>query len=115
MISTANKGRNYAVSRGTKFALVHLAGDSLGGNEMNIETAKSFFLWCTIINYCVLLIWCGVFLFAHDLHYGLAKRFFRNASVEQYDGVNFFGIAFYKLSIILFNLVPYAALCIISR
>lgn len=82
---------------------------------MNIEIAKSFFLWCTIINYGVLLLWSGVFLFAHDWHYRLTTRWFRKLSVEQYDNVIFVGIAFFKISIILFSLVPYVALCIISR
>ena len=86
-----------------------------GQNRMSIELLKSFFLWCTIINYGVLLLWCAVFLFAHDWHYGIAKRFFRNTSVEQYDTVNFFGIAFFKIAIILFNLVPYVGLCIVIR
>jgi hypothetical protein len=81
---------------------------------MNIETAKSFFLWCTIINYGVLLLWSGVFLFAHDWHYGLTAYWFRSVSGEQYDRIMLFGIAFYKISIILFNLVPYAALCIVK-
>ena len=40
---------------------------------------------------------------------------FRKLSVEQYDTVIFAGIAFFKVSIILFNLVPYVALCIINR
>ena len=81
---------------------------------MNIETAKNFFLWCTLINYTILLLWCSVFYFAHDWHYGLAKLWFREVSVRQYDNVNFAGIAFYKISIILLCLVPYIATCIIS-
>lgn len=49
---------------------------------MNVETAKSFFLWCTIINYTILLIWFLVFASVHDGHYRLTSRFFR-VSVEQ--------------------------------
>jgi hypothetical protein len=82
---------------------------------MNIETAKSFFLWCTIINYTVLLVWFLVFRSAHDWHYRLTTRWFHKLPVEQYDMVHLIGIAFFKIAIILFSLVPYIALCIISR
>lgn len=81
---------------------------------MNVETAKSFFLWCTIINYAILLIWFLVFASVHDWHYRLTSRFFR-VSVEQYDMVNLGGIAISKIAVLFLNLVPYMALCIISR
>ena len=34
---------------------------------MNLETVRSFFLWCSVINYAVLLLWVVIFWFAHDL------------------------------------------------
>lgn len=80
---------------------------------MNIETAKSFFLWCTVINYGILLLWTLVFLVAHDWHYRLTSRFFR-VSPEQYDLVSFCGIAVSKIAVLFLNLVPYLALCIIA-
>ena len=33
---------------------------------MNIEIARSFLLWCTVINYGILLVWFLVLTFAHD-------------------------------------------------
>jgi hypothetical protein len=33
---------------------------------MNIEMARSFFLWCTVINYGLLIFWALLFLGAHD-------------------------------------------------
>ena len=82
---------------------------------MNIETTRNFFLWCTLLNYAVLLIWAAMFWLAHDWHYGLTKMFFRGLSAERYDMVSLFGIAIYKVAVIVLNLVPYIALCIISR
>ena len=81
---------------------------------MNIETVKRFFLWCTVINYGLLLLWSAVFLLAHDWHYGLTTFWFRSVSTEQYDRVMFAGIAFYKILVILFNLVPFLALSIVK-
>lgn len=81
---------------------------------MNIETARSFFLWCTVINYGVLLLWVLIFFFAHDWHYRLTSWVF-HWSVETYDRVNFAGVAIFKIAIILFNLVPYLALWLVAR
>ena len=81
---------------------------------MNIKILRSFFLWCTVINYGVLLLWTLVFWIAHDWHYGLTSRFFA-VSVETYDLVNLCGIAFFKVAIILLCLVPYIALRIAGR
>ncbi len=33
---------------------------------MTIETTRTFLLWCTVIDYAVLLVWFFVFVFAHD-------------------------------------------------
>ena len=41
---------------------------------MNIETMTAFFLWYTVINYAILLLWVGVFAAAHDWHCRLTKR-----------------------------------------
>lgn len=81
---------------------------------MNLETVRSFFLWCSVINYAVLLLWVVIFWFAHDWHYRLTSRFFK-LPVETYDLINFCGIAAFKIAIILLNLVPFIALCIIVR
>jgi hypothetical protein len=78
---------------------------------MDIRTLRSFFGWCTVIDYGVLLLWTLVFWLAHDWHYGLTNRFFA-VSVETYDLINLCGISFFKIAIILLNLVPYFALLI---
>ncbi len=81
---------------------------------MNIESLRSFFLRCTIINYGILLAWALVFLLAHDWHYALTRRFFA-ISLETYDLVNLGGVAIYKIAVILLCLVPYIALRLAGR
>jgi len=80
---------------------------------MNIEMARSFFLWCTVINYGVLLLWALLFMFAHD---GLLRWWGKwvRVSTEQFDMLNVAGISFYKIGIILLNLVPCIVLYIIG-
>ena len=79
---------------------------------MTIDVARSSLLWCTIINYGVLLVWFLVFVFAHDGIERVHGRWFR-LSREQFDALHYGGMSIYKLGIILFNLVPLAVLCIL--
>jgi hypothetical protein len=85
----------------------------VGGRVMNIEMARSFFLWCTVINYGVLLLWALLFMFAHDGLLWLQGKLVR-MSAEQFDLLNVAGITIYKLGIFLLNLVPCIALYIIK-
>jgi uncharacterized protein DUF6868 len=70
---------------------------------------KHMLLWCLALNYALLLIWFGLFACAHAWLYRLHQRWF-TLSRESFDALNWAGIAFYKVAIILFNLVPLAAL-----
>ncbi|MFZ2279054.1 MAG: DUF6868 family protein [Prosthecobacter sp.] len=76
---------------------------------MNIETARSFLLWCLGINYGVLMLWFIAFTVAHDSLYRLHARWF-GISVEQFDGAHYIAMAIYKIGILLLNLTPYLAL-----
>ena len=80
---------------------------------MRIELIRSFLLWCTVINYGILLVWFVVFALAHDWIRRLHGGWFR-LSDEQFDALHYLGMAIYKIGIFLFNLVPYVALCIVG-
>jgi hypothetical protein len=80
---------------------------------MNINFIRHFLLWCTVINYCVLLIWFLAFMFAHDCMYRFHTRWFR-LTTEQFDTIHYSAMAVYKIGILLFNLVPYIALLIVT-
>jgi hypothetical protein len=84
-----------------------------GDKEMNVEFARSFLGWCTIINYTILIVWFIAFMAARDSLHRLHQRWFR-LSNEQLDAVHYGGMAIYKLGIMLFNLVPYIALRIVG-
>jgi hypothetical protein len=76
---------------------------------MTIEATRSVLVWCTVINYVILLVWFLVFVFAHDLMQRIDGRWF-HLSREQFDAIHYAGMAVYKVGILLFNLVPLAAL-----
>lgn len=80
---------------------------------MVMNEVKEALLWCVGINYALLLIWVGVFVYAHDWLYRTHTRWFK-LPVETFDAINYTGIAAYKLGIILLNLVPWVALYISS-
>ena len=80
---------------------------------MSIELTRSFLLWCTVINYGILLLWFLVFTLAHDRMRRFHGRWFR-LSDEQFDSLHYLGMSIYKIGILLFNLVPFVVLWIVS-
>ena len=78
---------------------------------MNIATARSVLLWCTLIDYGLLAFWGLLVLLPHHWLYRLGGRWYR-ISPEQFDIIMYAGILFYKVLIFVFNLVPLIALWI---
>jgi hypothetical protein len=81
---------------------------------MNIAKLQTLLLWCTVINYVILIIWFAAFVLAHDMLFRLQSRWFR-LSKEQFDAMNYGSMAVYKIGIMLLNLVPLIALWIVNR
>ena len=80
---------------------------------MTTSELKEFLIWSIAINYAVLFLWFGVFVYAHDWVYRTHTRWFR-LSVESFDALNYGGVAVYKIGVLLLNVVPLIALLIIS-
>jgi hypothetical protein len=80
---------------------------------MSLAIVRNALLWCTIMNYALLVAWFLLYLFPHEWMYGIWRKWF-HLSNEQFDALNFAGMTLYKLGIILFNLVPYLALLIVG-
>jgi hypothetical protein len=81
---------------------------------MNHFPLSDFLLWCTVLNYSVLLLWFVVFCLAHDWMFKLHGRWFR-LTPAQFDALHYAGMAVYKVGILLLNLVPLVALNIAVR
>jgi hypothetical protein len=84
-----------------------------GRSAMSIEVVRGALLWCAIMNFGLLAVWSLLFVMPHEWVYRLWSRWFR-LSIEQFDAVNFAGIVLYKVGILLFNLIPYIALRIVT-
>ena len=81
---------------------------------MNHFAISDFLLWCTILNYLVLLLWFVAFSLAHERMFKLHGRWF-GLTTAQLDALHYGGMAVYKVGILLLNLVPYIALNIVAR
>ncbi len=80
---------------------------------MTTNELRHVLLWCTGLNYAILLVWAGGFVFAHDWMYQFHGRWFE-LPVETFDALHYAGLAVYKIGILLFNVVPLLALYLVS-
>ena len=80
---------------------------------MSIETARSFFLWCSVMNIVLLLVWAALATLGRHWLYRLVSRLFR-VPPEHLDMLNLAGITLYKSGVLLFNIVPCIALHLVK-
>ena len=81
---------------------------------MNAATLRDVFFWCSAIDYGLLLVWALVFvLLPHEPLKQLICRIYRLAP-DRFDELNYNGIVFFKVLILVFNIVPYIALRIVG-
>jgi hypothetical protein len=80
---------------------------------LSIEVTRNFLLWCTVIDYGILLVWFLFFARCRDWIQGIHGRWF-HLSGDQFDAIHYAGMAIFKIGIILFNLVPLVVLYIVG-
>jgi len=80
---------------------------------MVIEKIRSVLGWCIVLNIGLLLWWVLWMIFAHDWVYQV-QSLVVDISVEEMDIIHYSAMAFHKLLIIVFNVVPYIALRIVG-
>ena len=80
---------------------------------MNIDSLIVFLGWCTLLNFGI-LVFAALFIWLFgDLTRGIYMKMF-GISDEQLSILYVRYLAFYKVAIMVFNLVPYLVLQIIS-
>ena len=80
---------------------------------MTIEMIRAALGWCSIINMGLLLWWFFAITVLHDWVYKFHGKWFK-LSVERFDEIHYTGIAFFKIAVFVFNIVPYFALRIVG-
>ena len=74
---------------------------------------KDFFMWCSIINGSLLILFFLISTFAGDWIYRMHSKLFP-MSRQTFNVVIYSAIGIYKLFFIMFNLVPYIACAIVE-
>ena len=80
---------------------------------MTIEMMRAVLGWCSIINIGLLFWWFFLLMFAHDWVYRVHSKWFK-LSVESFDTIHYAGISFFKIIVVVFNVVPYFVLRIVG-
>lgn len=88
---------------------INISGDT----KMTIDMMREMFLWCSIINIVLLLLSFVLFWLGHDWIYRVHTKWYK-LSEETFDAIWYSIMAFFKICILLFNVVPYLALLIIG-
>ncbi len=76
---------------------------------MTIEVLYEFFKWCSIFNMTILAWWAVWIMAFPGFVYKMHSQWFEMPR-EQFNLIHYKAITFYKLSIILFNVIPWFVL-----
>ena len=76
---------------------------------MGVETLKTFFMWCAIMNVGLLLLWTFLCVFAMDLIYRVQSRWFPMPR-DLFTVLMYSFLGAFKILVLAFNVIPYLAL-----
>ena len=79
-----------------------------------LESIAGILIRCFFLSYALLLIWFVFCLTGGDWGYNLTSQRF-NVSKHEYDLVCYYGIAFMKICVLTFFLIPYIAIRMVLR
>ena len=80
---------------------------------MDIQTLTTFFMWCTIIDAGLLILWVAICASAPGLVYRTQSMWF-SIPRETFNVVIYSFLGVFKIFFLVFNLVPYVALLILG-
>ena len=80
---------------------------------MDIDSIKAFFMWCTILNFALLLLSFLIYVCAADWAYRIHNKWY-SISRETFNVAIYSFLGLYKVLVIVFNLIPFIALVIVG-
>ena len=80
---------------------------------MDVQTLTAFFMWCTIMNGVLLVLWTTTWLLAPDLVYRTQSKWFPIPR-ETFNVVFYSFLGLFKIAFLTLNVVPYVALLIVG-
>jgi len=83
-------------------------------NDVFLQTVATILIRSFLFGLAILVVWFLLYLIAPHWMFELSASWF-NVGKRDYDLINYFGMGFFKISIILFFLIPYLAIKSMSR
>ena len=80
---------------------------------MDIQTLTAFFMWCTIINGALLVLWTIMCLSAPNLVYRTQSKWF-SMPRETFNVVMYAFLGLFKIVFLVFIVVPYVSLLLVA-
>ena len=80
---------------------------------MDVQTLTRFFMWCSIIDLGLLVLWSIICLGGQDWVYRIHSKWFPMPR-ETFNVAIYSFLGAFKIVFLLFNVVPYVALLIIG-
>ena len=81
---------------------------------MDYNVIRAFFKWCTIINGGLLILASLLIRFAGDWFFGMHNKWIP-ITEDSFHVAIYILLGFFKIIVVVFNLVPYVALVIIGN
>ena len=76
---------------------------------MSLEEIRTMLAWTSLINLALLLYWFVMIAYANDWVYRVHTKWFK-VSKEKFDEMHYLGLMYFKITVIVFHLVPYLVL-----
>jgi hypothetical protein len=80
---------------------------------MTVDILRGVLGWCAVVNMGLLTWWVLFLVFAHDWVYRMHSMWFK-VPVEAFSTIHYAGITFFKIAILVFNIIPYFVLRIVT-
>jgi uncharacterized protein DUF6868 len=88
--------------------------ESTGDQNVFLETCSAILIRCFLIELAVLLLWFFIFLFMGGLAFKIHSAMFA-ITRHDFDLMNYYGMAFMKMSAFLLFLCPYLSIRLVMR
>jgi len=76
---------------------------------MSLEVMQKYLMWSALINYGLLIFWFVWYAFAYSSYVRL-NEFVIGRKIEHLDAMTYAGMVFYKLMVIIFNIIPWVVI-----
>nr|VFK22963.1 MAG: hypothetical protein BECKMB1821G_GA0114241_100352 [Candidatus Kentron sp. MB]VFK26565.1 MAG: hypothetical protein BECKMB1821I_GA0114274_100138 [Candidatus Kentron sp. MB]VFK74545.1 MAG: hypothetical protein BECKMB1821H_GA0114242_100636 [Candidatus Kentron sp. MB] len=82
--------------------------------QETLETLRAVFGWCSVINLTILVVWFLLVTAFRDATYRWEKKWLRIPSETAFDLAHYIGKSYLELTTLIFFVVPYFALVIVT-